>query len=686
MTGPTDGTPLDPAGERPTADSSTHSLRRGLVRPVLLVRPDGNETDLAALAAVGVPGLAEPYLTVAPVPDAGPASRLLAALNTAGAGDWLVVTSPRTMAAWGALVGEEALARAVTAARERGVKTAAVGDATAATLDAPPEMIGTSGAAELVAELKRLPPGAALLPQSRIAGMGLALGLADAGWRVQSSAVYDTVAVTTRPASAGALSAGNLSGVLLRSPSAADAVARWATIPPGVRVFAVGPTTTRAAERHGWEVISLAVAEPDEIASQIAAVLAGGGDNSLPVGRNASAERRAEQRAGTYRTHSVETNRSADPMPADYRSTEPPPPGAPDHPLPADHPLLSGLTADSPLIAAYRGRPHGRRPIWFMRQAGRSLPEYRALREGRTMLDSCLDPELAAEITLQPVRRHDVDAAVFFSDIVIPVRLAGVDVEIAPGVGPVVERPIATRADVDALPELDPDALAPIRDAVGIAVAELGATPLIGFAGAPFTVASYLVEGRPSRTLPRTRALLRDDPDTWHALLAWVARTTTAFLRAQAIAGASALQLFDSWAGRLTPAEYASASAPHSAAVLAGVADLGLPRVHFGTQTRDLLVAMRDAGADVMGVDSDTPLDEANALLGGRTPLQGNIDPGRLAAPWPTLAEHAADVVRRGRAAPGHVVNLGHGVPPDADPDVLTRLVAFVHELPEEES
>jgi uroporphyrinogen decarboxylase len=317
-----------------------------------------------------------------------------------------------------------------------------------------------------------------------------------------------------------------------------------------------------------------------------------------------------------------------------------------------------------------------------MRQAGRSLPEYRAIREGHSMLGSCLDPELAAEITLQPVRRHDVDAAIFFSDIVIPARLAGVGVEIAPGIGPVVEHPLRTRADVRSLPELDPDALRPIREAVGLAVAELGSTPLIGFAGAPFTVASYLVEGKPSRDLPYTRALMRDDPETWHLLLAWVARTTTLFLRAEAIAGASALQLFDSWAGRLTPDEYLTASAPHSAAVLAGVADLGLPRVHFGTGTRDLLVTMRDAGADVMGVDSDTPLDEANTLLGGRTPLQGNIDPAMLGGSWDALASHAADVIRRGQVAPGHVVNLGHGVPPTTDPDLLTRLVAHLHELP----
>lgn len=295
------------------------------------------------------------------------------------------------------------------------------------------------------------------------------------------------------------------------------------------------------------------------------------------------------------------------------------------------------------------------------------------------MLDACLTPAMAAELTCQPVRRHGVDAAILFSDIVIPLRLAGVGVQIVPEVGPVMDRPVRTAAEVDALPELYDEGLDPIREAVGLALAQLGSTPLIGFAGAPFTLASYLVEGRPSRDHARTRALMVDDPHTWHRLAGWVARTTGAFLRAQGLAGASALQLFDSWAGALAPDEYVEFAAPHSAAVLAAVADLGLPRIHFGTGTRDLLVAMRDAGADVMGVDAHTPLDEANALLGGSTPLQGNIDPGLLARPWPELEAHVRDVVRRGAVAPGHVVNLGHGVPPTTDPDALTRIVELVH-------
>jgi uroporphyrinogen decarboxylase len=348
--------------------------------------------------------------------------------------------------------------------------------------------------------------------------------------------------------------------------------------------------------------------------------------------------------------------------------------------LPATHPLVDGRTAASPLVLAYQGVRSDIRPVWMMRQAGRSLPEYRAVRAGIPMLESCLRPDLVTEITLQPVYRHGVDAAIFFSDIVIPLKLAGVDVDIVAGVGPVMGAPVRTRADVDALPTLEQEALAPITTAVGMLVAELGATPLIGFAGAPFTLASYLVEGRPSREYLHTKAMMRDEPDTWHALLAWVAGVTGTFLRAQAVAGASAVQLFDSWAGALTLDEYVTFAAPHSAAVLAAVSDLPVARVHFGTKTEKLLVAMRDAGATVMGVDQYTPLDVANDLLGGRTPLQGNIDPELLAGDWDLLAANVRDVLRRGLAAPAHVVNLGHGVPPDTDPDVLTRMVALVHE------
>ena len=322
--------------------------------------------------------------------------------------------------------------------------------------------------------------------------------------------------------------------------------------------------------------------------------------------------------------------------------------------------------------------------MWFMRQAGRSLPEYRAAREGTAMLEACLRPELASELTLQPVRRHGVDAAIFFSDIVVPLLLAGVDVDIVAGVGPVLAAPVRTSDDVARLAgqgPLGPEALAPIAAGVALTVAELGSTPLLGFAGAPFTLAAYLVEGGPSRDHLAARTLMHADPQTWRELTAWTADVTGAFLRAQVLAGASAVQLFDSWAGSLSRADYVAHAAPASARALTHVADLGVKVVHFGTGTEHLLTAMRDVGADVIGVDYRTPLDAANLLLGGAVPVQGNLDPALLAAPWPVLEAHVRDVVGRGAAAPAHVVNLGHGVPPSTDPAVLTRVVELVHRL-----
>lgn len=348
-------------------------------------------------------------------------------------------------------------------------------------------------------------------------------------------------------------------------------------------------------------------------------------------------------------------------------------------PLPSDHPLIDGRTADSALVRAYRGDRPEKTPVWFMRQAGRSLPEYRALRVGTAMLDACLTPELASEITLQPVRRHHVDAAIFFSDIVIPVKLAGVAVEIVPGRGPVLESPIRTAADVAALRPLEPDALAPITEAVSRTVAELGSTPLIGFAGAPFTLASYLVEGGPSKDQLRARTLMYSDPHTWAALLNWCADVTGEFLRAQIMAGASAAQLFDSWVGSLSEQQYVRRVAPHSRRAIDALRGLDVPKVHFGVGSGELLASMRAIGADVMGVDWRVPLDEANRRLGGTVPLQGNLDPALLGAPPSVLEKHVADVIDRGRAAPAHVLNLGHGVPPETDPDVLSRIVRIAH-------
>ena len=348
--------------------------------------------------------------------------------------------------------------------------------------------------------------------------------------------------------------------------------------------------------------------------------------------------------------------------------------------LPPEHPLRDGRTSGSRLIRAYRGDRPEVTPIWFMRQAGRSLPEYRELRVGTRMLDACLTPELASEITLQPVRRHGVDAAIFFSDIVVPVLLAGVGVDIVAGKGPVIEHPIRSAADVAALRPIDPASLAPISEAVALTVAALGDTPLIGFAGAPFTLASYLVEGGPSKDQQRARTMMYADPQSWAVLLNWCADVAGEFLKAQVLAGASAVQLFDSWVGSLSEQQYVRRVAPHSARVFSHLRGFEVPKVHFGVGSGELLPAMRAVGADVVGVDWRIPLDEAERRLGGGVPLQGNIDPALLGAPWKVLQAHLDDVLDRGLAAPAHVMNLGHGVPPETDPDVLTRIVEYVHE------
>lgn len=337
--------------------------------------------------------------------------------------------------------------------------------------------------------------------------------------------------------------------------------------------------------------------------------------------------------------------------------------------------------SDAPLLRALTGPRPEHAPVWFMRQAGRSLPEYRELRVGTRMLDACLTPDLAAEITLQPVRRHGVDAAVFFSDIVIPLRLAGVEVEIEAGRGPVFANPVRTAADVDRITAIDPLSLdgTAIAEAVGIVTAELGDTPLIGFAGAPFTLAAYLVEGGPSKEHLRARAMMHSDPESWNRLAGWLAQVSRRFLEIQRDAGASVVQLFDSWAGSLSTADYRAFVAPHSHAALE---DIGVPSIHFGVGTGPFLADMRLGGiADGVGVDWRLPLDEAAAILGPDVSVQGNIDPALLSAPWPVLEAHVRDVVERGRAARGHIVNLGHGVPPETDPDQLTRIVELVHSI-----
>jgi len=338
---------------------------------------------------------------------------------------------------------------------------------------------------------------------------------------------------------------------------------------------------------------------------------------------------------------------------------------------------MSGV-ADSAFLRACRREPVPHTPVWFMRQAGRSLPEYRKVREGVGMLESCLRPDLVTEITLQPVRRYAVDAAILFSDIVLPLKAAGVDLDIAAGVGPVVADPIRSAAEVERLPELDPAQVSPVADAVHSLVHELGSTPLIGFAGAPFTLASYLVEGGPSRDHARTKALMYGDEGTWHALASRLADIGIAYLRVQIEAGVSAIQLFDSWAGSLSAVDYERYVLPHSRRVLASVTDV--PRIHFGVDTGELLGLMASAGADVVGVDWRVPLEAAVERVGPGVALQGNLDPATVFAPWPAVADRARDVLARGKAAEGHIFNLGHGVLPDTDPDVLARLVDFVHE------
>ncbi|MER8013491.1 uroporphyrinogen decarboxylase [Streptomyces griseoluteus] len=336
-------------------------------------------------------------------------------------------------------------------------------------------------------------------------------------------------------------------------------------------------------------------------------------------------------------------------------------------------------TYDSAFLKACRREPVPHTPVWFMRQAGRSLPEYRKVREGIPMLESCTRPELVTEITLQPVRRHDVDAAVFYSDIVVPLKAIGIDLDIKPGVGPVVAEPVRTRADLERLRDLTPEDVSYVTEAVRMLTRELGSTPLIGFAGAPFTLASYLVEGGPSRTYENAKAMMYGDPELWADLLDRLADITAAFLKVQIEAGASAVQLFDSWAGALAPADYRTSVMPASAKVFDAVAGYGVPRIHFGVGTGELLKLMGDAGADVVGVDWRVPLDEAARRVGPGKALQGNLDPTVLFTDRKTVEAKAQEVLDAAAALEGHVFNLGHGVMPNIEPDALTHLVDYVH-------
>jgi uroporphyrinogen decarboxylase len=325
-------------------------------------------------------------------------------------------------------------------------------------------------------------------------------------------------------------------------------------------------------------------------------------------------------------------------------------------------------------VRAARREQVERTPVWFMRQAGRSLPEYRLIRERHGFFEVALTPELCAEVTLQPVRRHGVDAAVLFADIVSPVLGMGIGIELVEGVGPVVDRPVASRADVERLSVTEPDAR--ILDAIRLVRAELDPEQaLVGFCGAPFTVAGYLVEGRPSRDFARTKALMYSDPVTWHALLEKLAEQFAAYVAAQAAAGADVIQVFDSWVGALSAADYDEFVAPHSARILAAV---DAPTIHFGTgATEDLLRALARAGGDVIGLDWRLPLDAGWDAVGERG-VQGNLDPALLLGPWARVESSARDVLARASGRRGHIFNLGHGVLPQTDPGVLTQLAALV--------
>jgi uroporphyrinogen decarboxylase len=336
--------------------------------------------------------------------------------------------------------------------------------------------------------------------------------------------------------------------------------------------------------------------------------------------------------------------------------------------------------ADSVFLRACRRQPVPYTPVWYMRQAGRSLPEYRRVRADTPMLTACATPDMVVEITLQPIRRYAIDAAIFFSDIVVPLKAIGIDLDIKPGVGPVVATPLRDFGAISRLRPLEPDDVPYVRESVSALTSELGDTPLVGFAGGPFTLASYLIEGGPSKNHEHTKAMMYGDPKLWADLMDRLADITTEFLRVQIAAGARAVQLFDSWVGAVGPDDYRRSVLPHTRKIFAALSAFDVPRIHFGVGTGELLGLLGEAGADVVGVDWRVPLDDAVQRVEPGKALQGNLDPALLLAPWEVVKERARDVVARGRTAEGHVFNLGHGVLPSTDPDQLARLADFVHE------
>ncbi|MEO7398624.1 MAG: uroporphyrinogen decarboxylase [Ilumatobacteraceae bacterium] len=335
-----------------------------------------------------------------------------------------------------------------------------------------------------------------------------------------------------------------------------------------------------------------------------------------------------------------------------------------------------------PFLAAAHGERASRTPVWFMRQAGRSLPEYRAVRGDGSILDAIKDPPRAAEITLQPVRRYGVDAAVLYSDIVVPAHATGFGIDVAPGTGPVASDPFRRATDLARVRTFEPDVDAPyVAEAVRAVVAETD-VPLLAFAGAPFTVASYLVEGRPSRTYEHTKALMHTDEVTWHELMSRLAGHAVASIRSQLDAGAVAFQLFDSWAGALGRRDYERYALPHSRRVFAELAASHphAARIHFGIGCDHLLEPMHAAGATVIGLDWRTSIADARIRLGSTTVVQGNLDPALVLAGWPVAQRGCDEVLTDNAGHPGHIFNLGHGVQPNTDPGVLAHVVAYVHE------
>ncbi|MDE0699261.1 MAG: uroporphyrinogen decarboxylase [Acidimicrobiaceae bacterium] len=338
-----------------------------------------------------------------------------------------------------------------------------------------------------------------------------------------------------------------------------------------------------------------------------------------------------------------------------------------------------GRFDDHCFIRACRGLPHERVPVWFMRQAGRSLPEYRAIRGTGTILDAIKNPDLSTEITLQPVRRYGVDAAILYSDIVVPAHAIGFGVTVTPGVGPEIEEPFRSAADLERLRPLDPVVDTPyVLETVRQLVGELD-VPLIGFAGAPFTVASYLIEGRPSRDYLNTKSLMLNDEHLWHSLMDRLADLAVASLTSQIDSGASAVQLFDSWAGALSAAQYQRYAAPHSQKVLSAIESTGVPRIHFGVNTGELLELIKGVGADVVGIDWRVQIDRARLRLGDTVALQGNLDPAAVIAGVDAAVSGTREVLALNAGHPGHIFNLGHGVLPSSDPDVLSEVVRVVH-------